>query len=46
MFENKKINVANNKIVVTDIEEIKKQSEYFKKMEKIEHSRRQGSLQR
>lgn len=46
MFENKKINVVNNKIVVTDIEEIKKQADYFKKMEKIEFSRRQGSLQR
>jgi CRP-like cAMP-binding protein len=46
MFENKKITVMNNKIYVSDLEEIKKQAEYFKKMEKIEFSRRQGSLQR
>jgi hypothetical protein len=46
MFENKKLKVENNKIIVLDIDEIKKQSDYFKKMEKIELSRRQGSIQR
>ena len=45
LFENKKIKVLNGKIAATDMEEIKRQADYFKKMEKIERSRRQGSIQ-
>jgi CRP-like cAMP-binding protein len=44
LFENKKIRLMNNRIFVSDIDEIKKQSEYFKKMEKIDRARRQGSI--
>jgi len=45
LFENKKLKVLNGKITVTDLDEIRRQAEYYKKMEKIERSRRQGSLQ-
>jgi CRP-like cAMP-binding protein len=45
LFENKKIRVVNGKINVIEVDEIQRQAEYFKKMEKIERSRRQGSLQ-
>ncbi len=45
LFENKKIRVLNGKLNVTDMDEIKRQADYYKKMEKIERSRRQGSLQ-
>jgi len=45
LFENKKVKVVSGKVSVTDIEEIRRQAEYFKKMEKIERSRRQGSIQ-
>jgi len=45
LFENKKIKVVSGKVCATDIEEIRRQSEYFRKMEKIERSRRQGSIQ-
>ncbi len=36
--------LADNKIATTDVEEIQKQSEYYKKMEKIQKSRQEGSL--
>jgi CRP-like cAMP-binding protein len=44
LFENKKIKAADNRIVTTDNDEIRKQAEYFKKMEKIQKSRLEGSL--
>jgi CRP-like cAMP-binding protein len=44
LFENKKIKAADNRIVTTDNDEIRKQAEYFKKMEKIQKSRQEGSL--
>ena len=44
LFENKKIRLLDNKIHISDIEEIEKQTKYYKKMEKIEKSRRQSSL--
>jgi CRP-like cAMP-binding protein len=46
MFENKKVLLADNKISTTDVEEIQKQSEYYKKMEKIERARRKAAAQR
>jgi CRP-like cAMP-binding protein len=46
MFENKKVALADNKISITDVEEIQKQSEYYKKMEKIERARRRAAAQR
>ena len=43
LFENKKMVLADNKITTTDVEEIQKQSEYYKKMEKIERARRKAA---
>jgi CRP-like cAMP-binding protein len=44
LFENKKIRVKDNRIETTDNDEIRKQVEYFKRMEKIQKSRQEGSL--
>lgn len=44
LFENSKIKVIDNKIHVTDIEEIDKQAKYYHKMEKIERARRQNAM--
>ncbi len=46
LFENKKIKLVDNKIHVTDLEEIEKQAKYFRKMEKIERARRQSSMRK
>jgi CRP-like cAMP-binding protein len=43
MFENKKMVLADSRISTTDVEEIQKQSEYYKKMEKIERARRKAA---
>ncbi len=45
MFENKKMSLTDNKIATTDVEEIQKQSVYFKRMEKIERARRKAAAQ-
>jgi CRP-like cAMP-binding protein len=45
MFENKKMSLTDNKISTTDVEEIQKQSIYFKRMEKIERARRKAAAQ-
>ena len=44
LFENKKLKVTDNHITTTDNDEIRKQAEYYKKMEKIQKSRQEGSL--
>ncbi len=44
LFENKKLKLVDNHIFTSDGEEIRKQAEYFKKMEKIQKSRQEGSL--
>ncbi len=44
LFENTKLKIIDNKIHVTDVQEIDKQAKYYRKMEKIERARRQGSL--
>ncbi len=44
LFENSKVKIVDNRIHVSDIEEIEKQTKYFRKMEKIEKARRQGSM--
>ena len=44
LFENSKVRIVDNRIHVSDIEEIEKQTKYFRKMEKIEKARRQGSM--
>ncbi|MBN1834337.1 MAG: Crp/Fnr family transcriptional regulator, partial [Spirochaetales bacterium] len=43
LFENKKMKLVENKIAATDAGEIRSQAEYFKKMEKIQRSRQEGS---
>ncbi len=44
LFENTKLRVVENKIHGTEVGEIEKQSKYYRKMEKIDTSRRQSSL--
>jgi CRP-like cAMP-binding protein len=44
LFENNKLKIIDNKIHVTDVQEIEKQAKYYRKMEKIERARKQGSL--
>ncbi|NOY08883.1 MAG: cyclic nucleotide-binding domain-containing protein [Spirochaetes bacterium] len=44
LFENKKFKLMDNRIFVSDVEEIKKQAEFYWKMEKIERARRQSSM--
>ncbi len=44
LFENKKLKLVDNRIFVSDVEEIKKQAEYYWKMERIERARRQSSM--
>ena len=44
LFENTKLRVLDNKIHVSEVVEIDKQAKYFRKMEKIEKSRRQSSM--
>ncbi len=44
LFENTKVKIADNKIHVTDVQEIEKQAGYFRKMEKIEKARKQGTM--
>ena len=44
LFENTKIKVVNNKIHLTKTEEVDKQAKYYRKMERIEKSRKKGSL--
>jgi CRP-like cAMP-binding protein len=45
MLENKKIRVIDDKIYVQSVGEIFKQTEYYKKMQKIEKSRQEGKMQ-
>jgi CRP-like cAMP-binding protein len=42
LLENQKIKVVENKICVLDVAEIEKQTEYYRKMQKIERSRKSG----
>ncbi|MDR2404302.1 MAG: cyclic nucleotide-binding domain-containing protein [Spirochaetaceae bacterium] len=44
MLENRLIQVADNRIVVMDIREIVRQTEYFKKIQRIEWGRRRSPL--
>ena len=41
LFDGKKLQIMDNKIFTSDVEEINKQSDYYKKMERIEKSRRE-----
>ncbi len=44
LLENSKIRVVDNKVTVSDVSEVVKQTEYYRKMQKIERARREGSL--
>jgi CRP-like cAMP-binding protein len=44
LTENKKIQIINDKIHSTDVTDIVKQTEYYRKMEKIDKARRDGTL--
>jgi CRP-like cAMP-binding protein len=44
LFENKKLRIIDNRIHVTDKEELDKQVKYFRKMEKIDRARKAGSI--
>ena len=44
LFANNKISIQDNKIRTSDTEEVSKQANYFRKMEKIEQSRRKSSI--
>ncbi|HET6488000.1 MAG TPA: cyclic nucleotide-binding domain-containing protein [Spirochaetia bacterium] len=43
LFDNKKMVLSDNKIATVDVEEIHKQSEYYKHMERIERARRKAA---
>ena len=42
IISNKNFNIQDNKILVKDIEEIKKQVDYYKKMEILEKKRKES----
>ena len=44
LFENTKIKIVNNKIHLVNTEEVEKQAKYYRKMERIEKSRKKGSI--
>jgi CRP-like cAMP-binding protein len=44
LFANNKLKIVDNKIHITDIEEIEKQGNYYRKMEKIARARKRGSV--
>ena len=44
LLENKKIKIVEDRIFISDIGEIGKQTAFFKKMEKLHKSRQEGSL--
>jgi hypothetical protein len=43
LLENKKIQILNGKMYLVDISEVSKQTEYYRKMQKIEKARRDSS---
>jgi len=44
LLENSKIRVVDNKVTLTDVSEVVKQTEYYRKMQKIERARREASV--
>jgi CRP-like cAMP-binding protein len=44
MLENRKFKLENNKLQTLDISEIAKQTEYYRKMQRIEKARREGGV--
>jgi CRP-like cAMP-binding protein len=43
LFENSKFKLAGNKITVLDVAEVEKQTEYYRKMQRIERARKEGA---
>ena len=43
LFENKKFKLQDNKIVVTDLEELAKQVGFYKKMDLLERKRQKSA---
>jgi hypothetical protein len=46
LLENGKSRLAENKLALQDVTEVEKQTEYYRKMQKIEKARRDGASQR
>ena len=46
LLENNKVRMVENKIMAMDVTEIEKQTEYYRKMQKIEKSRKDAQLAR
>ena len=46
LLENGKIRLLDNKLSLQDVTEVEKQTEYYRKMQKIEKARREGAIQR
>jgi CRP-like cAMP-binding protein len=46
LLENNKVRLADNKLLVMDVTEIEKQTEYYRKMQKIERARKEAQLAR
>ncbi|MDR1104743.1 MAG: cyclic nucleotide-binding domain-containing protein [Treponema sp.] len=44
MMENKKIQILKDKIYAVDVSEVSKQTEYYRKMQKIEKARRESAM--
>ncbi len=46
LLENQKLRLADNKLTVIDVSEIEKQTEYYRKMQKIERARKESTAVR
>jgi CRP-like cAMP-binding protein len=46
LLENNKIRLAENKLMLMDVSEVEKQTEYYRKMQKIEKSRKDAQIAR
>ena len=46
LFENKKFKLQDKKIVVTDLEELAKQVEFYKKMDLLERKRQKSTAEK
>lgn len=43
LLDNQKLRLADNKLMAVDVTEVEKQTEYYRKMQKIERSRKEGA---
>lgn len=44
LFENSKLRIVENKVHVSEVAEVAKQADYYRRIERIEKARRQGSI--